>query len=632
MISKYVKYVGVLGVFGAITACAAQNDSASNETWPMSGGPDGSWQVTTDAVVPTKWSVRTGENIKWRTELPEGGQSGIAVWGDQLFLTINPPLDTKPYAELEANQKKYNNEYQELRKQTELELANDNTFKTKVSALHKAQNTWMTFLAKRLGKMPQNQHGRAKGRLMKSSQEGKALTQVDRSLTNYIHSQNKQLAEINSLLGKANQGIRKAGSSADIVLISLNNKTGEILWEKTIKGITNSGYHYGFSDSTTPCPVTDGKNVWAINASGGMACFDFKGNEVWSRTWEPTGGRPFNKQFDSILSGDSILNVEAPDKDDTTRIADWNYLRALDKNTGETQWVCKDAITHYNTPVLGKMADGTNAVLIGRGGPHGVPERPVGLSMVSLEKANAGDVLWRWEPEGDNKDTGWGALSTQHWDKDNAYWFLGSAQMSHAVVDANTGKKRNQTSLSKTDKITYDATQKAYVKELDHKLKKNSNQRHCNVVVGDSLYYLMRYEPYVVRHNIKTGKTEHLELPTEVIREAGQEDQYVWGSKESNTGLNAKGQRHGADGRTRGDGNQKCFLGSPTVVNGKVFFTNALGLTFVIDSDAKEFNQEALLSVNDLGARGETWSVNSLSYANGHIYHRDMKAVVCIGE
>ena len=31
------------------------------------------------------------ENIRWRTPLPEGGQSGIAVFGDRLFLTTLAP-------------------------------------------------------------------------------------------------------------------------------------------------------------------------------------------------------------------------------------------------------------------------------------------------------------------------------------------------------------------------------------------------------------------------------------------------------------------------------------------------------------------------------------------------------------
>ena len=38
-------------------------------------------------AVPAEWSVVSGKNIRWRTPLPNGGQSGIAVWGDRLFLT-----------------------------------------------------------------------------------------------------------------------------------------------------------------------------------------------------------------------------------------------------------------------------------------------------------------------------------------------------------------------------------------------------------------------------------------------------------------------------------------------------------------------------------------------------------------
>ncbi|MCB1123975.1 MAG: PQQ-binding-like beta-propeller repeat protein, partial [Verrucomicrobiae bacterium] len=58
----------------------------------MAGGPQGTWTTTTDQAIPTQWSVSTGKNIRWKTELPEGGQSGIAIWGDRLFLSINKPL------------------------------------------------------------------------------------------------------------------------------------------------------------------------------------------------------------------------------------------------------------------------------------------------------------------------------------------------------------------------------------------------------------------------------------------------------------------------------------------------------------------------------------------------------------
>tara|TARA_B100000809_G_scaffold200926_1_gene201371 strand:- start:24461 stop:24667 length:207 start_codon:yes stop_codon:yes gene_type:complete len=68
------------------------------------------------------------------------------------------------------------------------------------------------------------------------------------------------------------------------------------------------------------------------------------------------------------------------------------------------------------------------------------------------------------------------------------------------------------------------------------------------------------------------------------------------------------------------------------MVNNYIYFTNALGIVYVIDANAKKMDASALIAVNDLGKRGETWSVNSLSFANGHIYHRTMKEIICIGK
>jgi len=478
--------------------------------WPMSGGPDGSWKVKTDQKVPTKWSVRRNQNIKWKKELPEGGQSGIAVWGDKLFLTINPPVDNPPYDP--ASQQVSDKE------------------------------------------------------TMKAS------------------------------------GIRGTG----IVLLCLDANSGETLWSRSVEGTMASGYHYGFSDSTTPCPATDGSHVWAINSSGGMACFTVDGEKVWSRTWKPTGGRPFNKQFDSILFQDLILNVEPPTSDDSTRKQDWNYLHAFNKSTGKRLWVTEGAITHYNAPCLGTTSDGVPAVLMGRGGPHGVPERPEST-----------------EP---NKISGWGALSTQHWDADKASWFYKTDD--HLSIDTRTGKLIAKRQLKVVNRYVYDENLQDYSLEENATTKKLENQRHCNLLTGDHLYYMIRYQPFLARHNLTTGLNEHLEVPREIKPDGS----FIWKTKQSNDGLNTKGQRQSDDVRTLGGGFQKCFLGSPTMVNQYSFFTNAIGLVYVVDTSAEKFDQTALVAVNDLGNRGETWTVNSLSFANGHIYHRTMKEIICIGK
>ena len=200
-----------LRTFGLILFSFSLTLSAEN--WPMSGGPNGDRSVQTDQSIPLQWSVRKSQNIKWRTELPEGGQGGIAIWGDRLFLCINPPIPDAEAAKMDPKKK-------------------------------------------------------------------------------------------------------NGGMSADIVLLCLNRKEGKVLWQREVKGLMPAGYNYNFSDSTSICPVTDGKYVWAINASGGISCFDFEGNEIWTRSWMPTGGRPFNKQFDSILHDDFLLNVEPPDNGD----------------------------------------------------------------------------------------------------------------------------------------------------------------------------------------------------------------------------------------------------------------------------------------------------------------------------
>lgn len=625
--NKY--FVKKLTLLSALSLLSLTADESA-KSWPMSGGPNGNWQVNTEQHVPTEWSVRTGKNIKWRTELPEGGQSGIAVWGDKVFLTINPELDTPPFDQITSNLDKAQKAYDTHRAIVINKIKDGAAYQEKLTAKNQAQKSWDDFFAKRSAKMPKNQIERSRKRLLSSSDEGKNFRKAEHNLRVLIHNSDKLLKSLDAELSQCSREFKTRGASKDITLVCLDSNNGNILWQKSVKGLMSSGYHYGFSDSTTPCPTTDGKYVWAINASGGMACFDFDGNEIWSRTWMPTGGRPFNKQFDSIMTKTSILNVEPPEKGDTTRNPEWNYLRALDKNTGKTLWVCKDAITHYNAPVLGRMADGTQAVLIGRGGPHEVPERPVGLSMVSLESNNAGEVLWQWEPKEDNKISGWGALSTQHWDKGKAYWYNNPAQMSHISIDSTNGKEINQLPLNKMDRYIYDTSAKTFKFEKDYELKRQDQSRHCNIIVGDHALYLMRYAPFVVRHNTKTGKTEALELPTEIIREKGKEDQWLYQTKEINDGLNSKGQNHAADSRTRGDGFQKCFLGSPTAVNGKVYFTSALGLTYVIDANAPVLNEKALIAVNDLGARGKTWTVGSMTYANGKVYHRDLKAVICV--
>lgn len=506
--------------------CLSAAASAEGTDWPQAAGPNGSWSAWGHPM-PTQWSVTGNRNILWRTRLPEEGQSGIAVWGNRLFLTTMKPLPDAA-----------------------------------------------------------------------ASKEG-----------------------------------------SDVVGYCLDSRTGKILWTVDLPGSEKSTYAYGFSDSTTPGPVTDGASVWFVNASGSMGCWDYSGKTIWRRTWKPTTGRPFNKQFEPILYGDTLLNMEPRDEDDRKREKDpWNYLRGLDKRTGKTLWVAEDALTHYNTPVFGRLPNGTPAILQGRGGYHDVPEAPIGLSLTSLAPGHEGRTLWRFEGKGK-------ALQTQQWDKKFAYWFDLDAS-THQMIDARSGKLlKTQSLTARVDYRKYDPAAGDYLLQHDIDLKKQIPPItvfpawFCNAVTGGCHYFLCFTDaanhagpPYCIgRVNLKTDRVEYLELPVQVIRAAGREDQMIWHQPQASSTVNSRGIDVAGDPRSRRDGWYWCFLGHPTVLNGNVYLTTMLGITYVINGSAKTLDRRALLAVNDLGPAGQTWSLNSISAANGRLYHRSLKEVVCIG-
>ena len=41
-------------------------------------------------------------------------------------------------------------------------------------------------------------------------------------------------------------------------------------------------------------------------------------------------------------------------------------------------------------------------------------------------------------------------------------------------------------------------------------------------------------------------------------------------------------------------------------------------------------DENALVSISDLGPAGKTWSLSSLSFSNGRIYARTMKELICL--
>ena len=460
--------------------------------------------------------------------------------------------------------------------------------------------------------------------------------------------------------------------SATILGHCLDRNTGRILWSVKLVGENASPLMYAYSDSTSWTPVTDGKHVWFFNCSGEMGCWTFDGKEVWRRKFRAPG-EPFNKQHEPILFGNTIISVEplAPNEPGYRADRDrWHYLRGIDKATGKTLWNSQDGLTYYCTPVFGTLPDGTPAILQGRGGPHDVPERPIGLSLTSLKPGSEGKSLWQWTPEdlpgGPIDGTTFQALYTMTWDSKYAYAFRHAPEESHLVLDAATGKLlRTQSLIRNVDFRQWDPAARSYVfhKNVNIRDMKDYSPRvplkpgevlhvfpnwHSNIAAYGYHYFLTStghrrngHAPpglsgpshCLGRVNIETGKVEYLELPVTVIRKAGEQDRLVYNEAVFTKTEDSKGRDVAPEDRSRTDGWQiPAFFGSPIAINGKIYISTMLGITYVIDGKARVLDERALLSVSDLGPSGETWSLNSLSYQDGRLYNRSLKEVVCIGK
>ncbi|MDA0347531.1 MAG: PQQ-binding-like beta-propeller repeat protein [Verrucomicrobia bacterium] len=433
-----------------------------------------------------------------------------------------------------------------------------------------------------------------------------------------------------------------------IQALCINANNGDVIWQYEIKAANPSGYMYGFSDSTSPTPITDGEHVWFTNAGGKLVCLNWNGELVWERTWrlatevlKPEKPFPFNKQHEPFMVNDVLVNMEAYDNVDGKRELGWHYLYGLDKMTGEVKWISEDAVTHYNTPGYSLDALGKPTALIGRGGYHDVPEGPKGYSMIDLAD---GKRVWQTELSGEN-DT---ALYNSNFTKDFAVWFS-ETESEITVLNSQNGEILKTIDLrTKVDLRTYDQALGRRVLRPDFDLSQTPNPNvfpawYTNIIVGDHLYFMcskddtkqplmkrwMKLSPQFsfARVDLKTDKVEYLEVPAHY----NDRGEYLWKEELKTTALNSRGIDTISDPRSKRDGWYWCFNGNPILVNDILFFTTMIGNCYTFRTGTDRFDDSAFIDVNSLGVRSESWSLNTPSFANGKLYHRTAKELICIG-
>ena len=117
----------------------------------------------------------------------------------------------------------------------------------------------------------------------------------------------------------------------------------------------------------------------------------------------------------------------------------------------------------------------------------------------------------------------------------------------------------------------------------------------------------------------------------QVIRRAGADDEVRWTEPLKNDMKNTDGFVATQDKRNAGSGWGHVSAASPIVVGENIYIPTMIGMVYVLKWNAKTLDEKALVSISDLGPAGETWSLSSLSYADGRLYARTLKELICLG-
>lgn len=410
----------------------------------------------------------------------------------------------------------------------------------------------------------------------------------------------------------------------------LDAQSGKILWSCDLPGKRPNQVNGTFTDSTTPTPVTDGKHVWFVNAGGYMACHTVEGKRIW--------GRPFDvrtkhsaKQFQPFLHDGRLYYAMLRDKDDSKRRPQtarnwdknsksgwpWMYVRCFDARTGKPAGIIKEGISVHSKGALGTL-NGETVLLHAKGGGHSPPEKPFGIG---LTKLNAGHELV-WE----RRDL---YFEGSHYiDDKHAYCF---DRRDFFVLDLATGKTVKRIRVRGTG--TYRRFDERAGKYVQSETRPRLHRRHLvthrsNIGAGRYHFFLSSAAGVIGRIDLETNQVAYLQVPIQVQRKDSKRV-FSWKSfranDDSSSGFVIRG-----DKRRHGHGFGHISAATPIVVNDCVYFSTVLGTVYVVDAKAKVFDEKALVAVNDLGDAGKTWTLAPFTCANGRLYQRTSREVICI--
>ena len=445
---------------------------------------------------------------------------------------------------------------------------------------------------------------------------------------------------------------------SDIVAWCCDAITGDILWQRDIAGKYPLRLSGCFSDSSSPAPVCDGQRVVFINASGKIACFDLQGELVWEQDILVTG-----RSLPVLHDGNLIFTRQTyppePNGVFPHKYADsppelWTQLQAIDMESGKPTWKTTCGVNMGCSPLLQTLSNGQSVMVVGRGGGHGPPEKPEGISMID---ANDGATRWTLPLEG--------FMSTMTFSirNDRVHLFHGGE---HLSVDANDGTIIDRVSI--LDNVTVRRHgphgRMTKVESIPDSGKRRMITQGSNLLVGKYHYFRSYTRPYLGRVNVDDGKVEYLELPLQLSRAADGNDQFIWfrlpppkqkkkakqkkqpqqnetptdaipAMKDQALAVNEVKNSRGFTvmGDKRSVGNGWGHIAAPivTVAADHLYVPVMNGTVYVVKWNAEKLDENAIAAINDLGPAGESWTRASLSFHKGHAFAHTIQSLICIG-
>ena len=426
----------------------------------------------------------------------------------------------------------------------------------------------------------------------------------------------------------------------DIVAWCCDASTGKVLWKREIPGKHPLRLSGCFSDSSSPPAVCDGKRVVFLNASGTITCFNLDGKKAWSQPFLSVGrSLPFLHEGRYVYTR-QIYPPEPsgnfPHKYANAPKEMWTQLQALDMKTGEIAWTSECGVNMGISTLPQLRADGRGVAVVGRGGGHGPPEKPFGISMVDLED---GKTLWTLPIEK------FMATMSYRVRKGRVHIFHGGE---HLSVDEMTGKIMKRISIVGEVSVCRMKDGRRFTRKesLSASKKNRMITQGSNLLVGRHHYFRSYVRPWLGRVDVESGTVEHLELPLQISRVRDKADEFRWfvppmGKKSPgltgqaialNDMKNSRGFKVVGDKRSHGNGWGHVASPTPSVAGDHLYVPVMNGTVYVIALNSSKLDEDAIVAINDLGPAGQSWTRASVSFSKGRAFAHTIRELICIGE